>query len=386
MTRSKPLTVVRVLNWLPVGGVEHRVIELLPRLDPKTFRSHIVLLRERGALASLAEQAGIPVHLSPMKTRLSPPGLWRLARLFRQLGADIVHSHMYRSNTPATVAARLAGVPVIVAQVHNVDTWETRRQRNMDRFLMRWRSAVVAVSETVKRDIVNQLAVDPAKIRVIYNGVNTDAFSTSLENRAQERKREGLPLFATVAIQVARLVEQKNHRGLLKAFQRVAETVPDLVLLVVGDGPLRGALEEEARTLGLGQRVVFAGRRHDVPRLLALSDFSVLPSFKEGFSNVIVESLAAGLPLLVTDVGGNAEAVRDGVEGIVVKDPRNIDGLAKGLERLASDPILRETMSEKARERAQEFSVDEMAIQVARLYLDLMEESRAGKRVASRRR
>ena len=210
MTRSKPLTVVRVLNWLPVGGVEHRVIELLPRLDPKTFRSHIVLLRERGALASLAEQAGIPVHLSPMKTRLSPPGLWRLARLFRTLGADIVHSHMYRSNTPATVAARLAGVPVIVAQVHNVDTWETRRQRNMDRFLMRWRSAVVAVSETVKRDIVNQLSIDPAKIRVIYNGVNTDAFSTSLENRAQERKREGLPLFAELPVSMELVVEHTD--------------------------------------------------------------------------------------------------------------------------------------------------------------------------------
>jgi len=386
MTRSKPLTVVRVLNWLPVGGVEHRVIELLPRLDPKTFRSHIVLLRERGPLAPLAEQAGIPVHLSPMRSRLSPPGLWRLARLFRHLGADVVHSHMYRSNTPATVAARLAGVPVIVSQVHNVDTWDTRRQRNMDRFLMRWRSAVVAVSETVKRDIVNQLGVDPAKIRVIYNGVNTDAFSVSLENRVQERKREGLPLFATVAIHVARLVEQKNHRGLLQAFSRVAAIAPDLVLLIVGDGPMRGALEEETRTLGLGHRVVFAGRRHDVPRLLALADFSVLPSFKEGFSNVIVESLAAGLPLLVTDVGGNAEAVRDGVEGIVVRDPRNIAGLAKGLERLASDPILREAMAGKARERARDFSVDEMAVRVGRLYLDLMEESRAKKRAASRKR
>jgi len=368
---SRPLTVVRVLNWLPVGGVEHRVIELLSRLDREKFRPHIVLLRERGALANKAEAAGIPVHLSPLRTRLSPTGLRKLAALFRSLKADVVHSHMYRSNTPATIAARMARVPVIVSQVHNVGTWETRRQRIMDRFLMRWRAAVVAVSERVKLDIVRQLGVDPDRVTVIYNGVNPETFSVTLELGVQERKREGLPLFAVVGICVARLVEQKNHKGLLQAFERVAPIIPDLVLLFVGEGPLRGELEEEVRRLGLEKRVVFGGQRHDVPRLLALADFSILPSFKEGFSNVIVESMAAGLPLLVTDVGGNAEAVRDGVEGFVVKDPTDIAGLARGLERLASNPPGRKLMSENARRRAQAFSLDEMARHVSELYEEL---------------
>ncbi len=371
------ITVVRVLNWLPVGGVEHRVIELLPRLDPSKFSPHIVLLRERGTLADEAERRGIGVHLCPLKTRLSPSGLRNLSRLFQRIGADIVHSHMYRSNTPATIAARLAGVPVVLAQVHNVDTWETRRQRMMDRFLRRWRDGVIAVSETVKADIVRQLELDPDFIRVLYNGVDTSAFHERVESREQERKREGLPMFGVVAIHVARLVEQKNHRGLLDAFARVSERHEDLTLLLVGDGPLRRDLEEKAGGLGLRGRVVFAGRRHDIPRLLALADFSVLPSFREGFSNVIVESLAAGLPLVVTDVGGNAEAVRDGVEGLVIRDPRDTGALAAAMERLASDSELRQTFGENARQRAEDFSLDTMARHTEQLYLELSERSRA---------
>lgn len=365
--------VVRVLNWLPVGGAERRVLDLLPRLDPGRFRSHIVLLRERGPLTELAEERGIPVHLAPLRTRLSPGGLWRLASLFRGLKADIVHSHMYRSNTPATIAARWAGVPVILAQIHNVDTWESRRQVWMDRLLSRRRSGIIAVSERVKQDVLARLHLDPKRVFLLYNGIDILKFRPNPENREAGRRAEGIPADAVVAVCVARLVEQKNHLGLLRAFAAIAARHPALMLWLIGEGPMRGVLETEVRRLGIAERVRFSGQRADIHALLTLVDFSVLVSFREGFSNVVIESLATGLPMLVTDVGGNAEAVRDGIEGIVVSPPGDTQALGDALARLASNSEERMRMAAQARERACEFSLEVMARRTESLYLELMD-------------
>lgn len=367
--------VVRVLNWLPVGGAERRLLDLLPRLDPEQFRSHIVLLRERGPLTEVAEERGIPVHLAPLRTRLSPGGLWRLSRLFRSLKADIVHSHMYRSNTPATIAAHWAGIPVILAQIHNVETWESRRQVWMDRILSRRRSAIIAVSERVKQDVLARLRLDPAKVRLLYNGIDILKFRPNPENREAGRRAEGIPPDAVVAVCVARLVEQKNHLGLLRAFAGIAARHPALMLWLIGEGPMRSVLETEVQRLGLAERVRFAWQREDIHALLPLADFSVLVSFREGFSNVVIESLATGLPMLVTDVGGNAEAVRDGIEGIVVTAPGDTQALGDALARLASNSEERTRMSALARERAGEFSLEVMARRTESLYLELMKQA-----------
>ncbi|HUT25929.1 MAG TPA: glycosyltransferase [Sumerlaeia bacterium] len=126
---QRPLNVMRVITWLPIGGIERKILAVAPRLDRSKFTVRVACLRERGPLADALEQEGVPVHLSPLPSRLSPRGLRDLSRLMRRRRIDIVHAHMYRSNVPATIAARLVNVPVVIAQVHNVGTWETRRQR-----------------------------------------------------------------------------------------------------------------------------------------------------------------------------------------------------------------------------------------------------------------
>lgn len=373
-SRRKPYVVVHVLNWLPVGGVERIVLDLLPRLDPERFRSHIVLLRERGPLADLAEKRGIPVHLAPLRTRLSPSGLWWLSRLFRSLKADIVHSHMYRSNTSATIAAQLAGVPAILAHVHNVETWESLRQLWMDQILSRGRSSIIVVSERVKQNVLKRLHLRPEKVHLLYNGIDITNFHPNPENREAGRRAEGIPADAVVAVCVARLVEQKNHLGLLQAFAAIADRYPTLMLWLIGKGPMLSVLDAEVRRLGLAERVRFAGQRTDIHALLPLADFSVLASFREGLPIFIIESLATGLPMLVTDVGGNAEAVRNGVEGIVISAPGDTRALSDALARLASDSEERTRMATRARERACEFSIDVMARRVESLYLKLMKQ------------
>jgi len=200
--------VARIITWLPPGGIERRMIALLPLLNQPPFRVSVVCLRERGALADSLEQAGVPVIVLPLRSRLDPRGLRTLARWMRDEHVDLVHSHMYRSNVPATIAARIARVRVVLCQVHNIDTWETRRQRWMDRLLLRWRTAMIAVSEEVKRDIAANLRCPPERIHVLYNGVDLQEFA-SLRPDPQLRNQLHIPEGRRLVVVVARLVPQK---------------------------------------------------------------------------------------------------------------------------------------------------------------------------------
>jgi len=291
-----------------------------------------------------------------------------MARWLRDERVGLVHSHMYRSNAPATIAARMAGVRVILCQVHNINTWETWRQRWMDRFLLRWRTAMIAVSEEVKRDIVANLHCPPERVRVLYNGVDLEEYGSARPD-PELRARLAVPEGRRLVVVLARLVPQKGHIRLLRALEAVRNELPPMHVLFVGEGKLRGVLESEVRTRRLGDVVSFAGHRDGVPKILALADLSVLPSDREGFSNAIVESLAAGVPVVATNVGGNNEAIVDGECGFLV-EPDDIQGFAQALKKLLADESLRRRMSEAARRHAQRFSLDHMLEKTRRLYLE----------------
>jgi glycosyltransferase involved in cell wall biosynthesis len=362
--------IARVITWLPPGGIEKRMAALLPRLNAPPFRVTVVCIHERGALALALEAAGVPVELIPMRTRLDPRGVRALARWFRDERVDLVHSHMYRSNVPATMAAHFGGVRPVLCQVHNVGTWESARQRWLDRWLMRWRTAMIAVSEEVKRDIVANLRCPPDRVRVLYNGIDLAEYGSRRPD-PQLRAALGIPDGWRVVVMLARLVEQKKHTRLLQALEKIRRDIPPTRVLLVGDGGLRAPLEEEVRRRGLDGMVSFTGHRPDIPDLLALADLSVLTSDREGFSNAIVESLAAGVPVIATDVGGNAEAVENGKSGFIVR-PDDSPALANVLQRLLSDDSLRGQMSQAARLRAERFSLDRMVQETKQVYLEYL--------------
>ena len=366
---NHPLNVLRVITWLPVGGIERKILAVLPRLDRSKFNVRLVCLRERGALADELESAGIPVDLCAFPKRLSPGAMRVLAGLMRRHKIDIVHSHMYRSNVPATIAARMARVPVMIAQVHNVETWESARQRWMDRFLCRWRTTIVGVSDRVRRDVIEELGVDPARTRVLYNGVDIARFSNG-SLRAPARAALGFGPEDIVIIYHGRLVDQKNPEALLKIAYEVAARRQRVFVLVVGEGPCRQTLELGAAARGVDDRMRFLGQRDDIPALLNASDIAVLPSFKEGFSNSLIEAMAAGLPIVATDVGGNAEAVEHGKSGWIVR-PRDDAALLNAVAHLVDDAVERSAMSACAAQRAEIFSLDRMVANVEAMYLEL---------------
>ncbi|NQU43145.1 glycosyltransferase [bacterium] len=365
---TPPLNVLRVITWLPVGGIENKILAVLPRLDKRRFNVRLVCLRERGPLANALEEAGVPVEVNEMPTRLSPRGLWNLRALMKRHEIQIVHSHMYRSSVPATIAGRLAKAPVILAQVHNVETWETRRQLMQDRFLCRWRSGIIAVSDRVRRDILEHLPMPPEKVHVIYNGVDIESFADE-SLREASRTALGLGPDDVAIIYHGRLVEQKNPEALIQIAEKVAKPRSGVHVLVVGDGPKRASLERAASTRGLKAKIRFLGRREDIPALLQASDIAVLPSLKEGFSNALVEAMAAGLAVVATDVGGNAEAVQNGQSGWIVP-PGDDEAVLDAVARLVDDADVRDRFSVASRRRAEVFSLDHMVESVERLYWD----------------
>jgi glycosyltransferase involved in cell wall biosynthesis len=362
--------VARVITWLPSGGIERRMAAILPRLNRPPFHVTAVCLRERGLLADSLEQAGVRVVVLPMRSRLEPQGLRTLARWMRDERVDLVHSHMYRSNVPATIAARMAGVRVVLCQVHNISTWETWRQRWMDRLLMRWRTAMIAVSEEVKRDVVANLRCPPERVRVLYNGIDLGEYGSTRPD-ADLRRRLGVPDGRRLVVVLARLVPQKGHQRLLRAIETARNELPPTHVLLVGEGKMREALERELVARRLNDMVTLTGHRDDVAQILALADVSVLASDREGFSNALVESLAAGVPVVATNVGGNREAIVDGECGLLV-EPHDIEGLGQALRRLLTDEPLRLRMSQAARERARRFGLDEMVEKTCRLYRELL--------------
>ena len=261
---SGPVRVMRVYSRLQLGGIEHQMLEILPRLNGGRYRVSLCLLKSAGDLAGRLQARGIDVHVLPFRSRLDPASLFALARLFRKSGARIVHAHVRESNTSATVAARLARVPIVIGSIHSLNTIRGRRRILQDRMLARWRTAMVAVSEGVRRNYCAQVGVDPARVTVIYNGVDLTRFQTGPFDPSEVLEPLGVPPGDRVVVCVGRLVPPKAHETLLAAAVLVLARAPRTSFLLVGDGALMDELRSRARTLGIAEKVIFAGKRDDV--------------------------------------------------------------------------------------------------------------------------
>ncbi len=343
---------------------------LTPRLRDLGWEVSVCCIREAGEMAPLLEREGIRVEVIPFSSRWSPRCLYRLARHLKEQRTDIVHTHMYRPNTSGTVAARLARVRVVISNVHNVNEWDNLRQLWMDRMLARFKDKVIAVSEGVRRSYIENTHVDPSKVVTIYNGIELDRFR-AVERDVGLARELGIEDGEKVVSVIARLVEQKRHVDFLAMAAQVLKVFPNVKFLIAGKGKLREQLEQTASQLGLSERTVFAGHRENVPQLLAVSDVVVSCSDREGFSLSLIEAMAAGVPVVATDVGGNAEAIVDRISGFIVPT-RRPDLLARRVLALLTDEVLYRSVSNNAAERASLFSIGQMCKRTDALYTSLM--------------
>ena len=363
----KRLRVVHVVGALPVGGVERNLLRVLPMLDRDRFDVSVTAIRERGELAPAMEAAGVPVHFCYMKTRYHPVSLWRLARHFREVGADIVHCHMRRSNTSGRIAAMLARVPVRLAHERDLGLGKRRRHYVVDRILGRWNRPVLCVTRGVAELNRARTGLPADAFVVQHNGIDLEPFLAHQDRKAA-RERYGLPIDRPVIGYIGRLHAIKELPLLLRAFARLQADLPAPVLALVGEGREQPALEALARELGISDRVRFLPWQHDLPSLYAALDVFVLPSRSEGIANVQLEAGAAGVPLVSTRVGVAAEAFLENVDYIAVDwDP---DDMARGIAE-ALTPTRSADLICNARRAVQDFSLERQRDALQDLYASL---------------
>lgn len=303
--------------------------------DPRVY-----CLFHAGALGEELGNQGVAVLEGRKKPGLDVRLVWRLRRLVRKEAIEVVHSH-----NPVcayyVAMTRLLPFPgaVHVNTRHNMGARkEGDRREKLFRLSTRLIDRVVMVSEEVARKFVSARWVPEAKARVQINGIPLDRYlPASAHNRAIARNLMGVEQGAFLVGAVGRLADVKNHRLLLQAFPRVLDAVPAAHLVLVGDGPLRADLEQQAGHAAIRHRVTFLGERNDVATLLPGFDLFVLPSLSEGHSIALLEAAASSLPAVATAVGGNPEIVQDGKTGLLVPS-NDADALVHALVGLATDP------------------------------------------------
>jgi len=269
------------------------------------------------------------------------------------------------------LAGRLNRVPLVITSRRALGTHQDRFAvlRPVDLAANFLSHRVTVNSRAVWNDTVSRDHIDEAKLVLIYNGIDPEPFKTAHATREAVRKALRLQPNEKVVIVIANFIPYKGHLDLIKAARQVIDRIPDTKFLLVGeDRGIQKDVERQAQDLGISERVVFMGQRFDIPELLGASDLSVLPSHEEGFSNVILESMAAGLPVVATRVGGNAEAVIDGVTGWLVP-PRNHEEMAIKIVDLLSNPIRAKSWGKEGRRRiAGLFTIDRMVKKHLNLY------------------
>jgi len=329
---------------LKVGGAQRHLTEVLRRIDRRRFCPQIWTLRGEGELIREVEGFGIPVRSFGLGERLrdrkSLPLLVRAARQLRQENVQIVHCYLSVANVVGALAATLARVPILLVSKRSLDQYQRRAEMWGHRAVNRRADRVLANAHAVKRFVAREERCPPAKIVVIPNGINDDfAMGGSNGHRSHQRAALGLDPGDPVVGTLGRLVWKKGHEYFLNAAAAVMRQIPQATFVLIGDGPLRQTLEQQAAALGIGSRVKFLGQRTNSPAMLAMLDVFVLPSVIEGMPNVVLEALALAKPVVVTDVGGNPEIVTDGETGLVVP-ARQPAPMANRIVRLLRDDKL----------------------------------------------
>lgn len=350
---SAPLRILLIATGLELGGAERQVVDLADRLATRGHRVGLAYLVGEAEL-----RPGADVELHALDFSKTPVGMLRgglrLRRLLRQWRPDVVHSHMVHANLIARAVRLVAPMPRLVCTAHS--TVEGGRAITL---AYRLTDHLADVSTHVSREAVEAYeragAVPRGRMRAVLNGIDVRLFSDAPGRRIQARRRLFPWPGARLLLSVGRLADEKNHAGLLRAFAQIASRYPDVQLWIAGDGPCREALLRQCEALGLGEKVVFLGVRHDVPELMQAADVFVLPSRYEGFGLVVAEAMASGTPVVATDAGGVAEVLNGAGILVPVGDD---DALAQGLTQVLSMDAGRVTAMTAAARRQVEDRLD----------------------------
>jgi glycosyltransferase involved in cell wall biosynthesis len=358
MTRK----VLQLIETSGPGGAEKMLVNLVGELSKGEFHP-IVCLRKEGWLHNQLQESGCETKIVPHNGYINSAWFRQLRKIIHAEQIDVIHAHEFAMNAYGSVLSGLTGVPVITT-VHGKSYYHDKwRRRFAYRLIARW-SKMVAVSEDIRNFLVTQVGIDRDHVMTIHNGIDVKAYIGNFgEDRAQEKDRTKYVIGA-----VGSLYAVKGHTCLLKALAIVLKTQPDVVCKIAGQGHLLGQLQTEAAELGIANKVTFLGLRDDIPEFLQNIDVFVLSSLSEGLPLSVLEALAAGKPVVATDVGGVSEVVQDQITGFVVP-PKDPEALAARILQVMADQAMSERLGRAGREKVErDFSLDTMTKQYEALY------------------
>lgn len=384
-----PIQLVQIIDRLNVGGPTPYLLFLTRALASRGYRSTVVkgqVAPGEAEMDDVIRRSGIqPLEVRGFSRALVPvrdfKALVALYRLLRRVRPEIVHTHKSKAGVVGRIAAWLAGVPLTLHTFHGLvfrgyfSAWKTRLIVLVERVLARRTDVLVAVSELQRAELLADRIAPPSRIRTVPLGVDLTPFLNRQRGDAGLRGELGFGASTRLVGIVARLVPIKGVDVFLSAAEQVAEALPDVRFVVIGDGELRAELESEARERKLGSRVRFTGFRDDMARIYGSLDLSVLSSRHEGLPVALLESVACGCYVVATRVGGVPDLLRSERIGLMVA-PGDAGALAAGIQRALRER--REISAEERRRIVDSHGLTRLAEDFSRLYRKLSENKRAG--------
>lgn len=367
-----PIKVLYTITWMEVGGSQTHLMQVFRLLDRTRFTPMLYCLSGRGNLMDTVRGIGVPVHtgsFSGLKSARGVGSVMQLAQLMRRERIDIVHNYLLRANVVGSIAARLAGVPVVFCSKRGCH--ERRGLELVGARLSNRLADCVTTNANAVREFVHENEGCPTeKMVVIPSGVDTDRFH--LPATGEFKARLGLDPHRPVVGIVTRMRVRKGIEEFLQAMITVRERFPEVQTVVVGEVELDEDLQRMVNEAGLAPHLWLLGRRSDMPEVYAAFDLFVLSSHDEGMSNAILEAMATERPVIATDVGGTGEVVRHGQTGLLVpaRDPAP---LAAAISELLASPERWPAMGAQGRAVVEEhFSARAMVRQMEALYVDTL--------------
>lgn len=364
------INIAYIIDDLKVGGVERMLALTLRKLDRTKYNPRVYALFAGGPIADEIQKLPIPVCVLELNKLNAVAVWWKLVKELLKNDVQIVHTFRLISDIAGTWAGRMADVPIIISSKASLPYYGRYVYRVMDRQVMRRVTRIISVSDNVRDHYLTELSIRPEKIRTIHYGIEADKFNREF-TPARQQEELGLAADDFIIGTVANLNWRKDLFTLLEAAKLVLAECPRAKFLLIGDGPQKAELQTRARQLGIADRVMFLGSRHDVPELLALCRLFVLSSVTEGLAVAVLEAMAMGKPVVATKVGGIPEVVLDGETGILVP-PKSPDQMAQAIKRLISHEKLAVQFGAAGQRRMEQyFSADRMVQGLERLYHDL---------------
>ena len=378
--RSSRVKILKFLTHFGVGGTERQFLYAVGGLDRSRFDVRVGCLARIGPFIKDVQALNVPIWEYPTKSLYSYQSLRSQAKFVRDIrreGIQIVHTYGFYPNIFAILPAALATRCVTVASVRDMGVFSDRHKiRSITQATAcRFADCIVANSNAVREWLLKQ-GLGRYDIRVIPNGIAIPQ---------KRNRKDGLPVRAELNIEptapviavVGRLVRTKGLEFFLEAAAAVAARFDSARFLIVGgacaEPEYRTELEKRAAALNLTGRVIFTGQREDVSQIMSETDISVLPSLSESFSNAVLESMAHGLPVIATSVGGNPEIISDGENGVLIP-PKDASALARSMIRLLESREFARRLGESARERVmREYSLERLLRRTEDLYISLLE-------------